>query len=112
MLVGGGPTPGHFFLLRQKEVTKKKATAEASPAVGGSPIISTISRVEIPTRWRSNMVSDNSRLTAEITCNAYDGVGQLQRQLQPQPQPQPQPQTISAVDHLFPRLFFFIPSYQ
>ncbi|MBB5200126.1 hypothetical protein HNR39_001961 [Glaciimonas immobilis] len=65
--------------------TKQKATAEAWPAVGGSPIISTVSRVEIPTRWRSNRYSDNSRLTAEITGNAYDGVGQLPVQRQPQP---------------------------
>ena len=27
---GGGPAAGYFFLLRQKEVTKKKATADAA----------------------------------------------------------------------------------
>ncbi|MGS0743611.1 hypothetical protein ACVBEF_17560, partial [Glaciimonas sp. GG7] len=30
MLVGDGPTAGHFLLLRQKKVTKEKATANAA----------------------------------------------------------------------------------
>ena len=30
-LAGGGPAAGPFFLLRQKEVTKKKATARLLP---------------------------------------------------------------------------------
>ena len=29
---GGGPAAGYFFLLRQKEVTKKKATADYCPS--------------------------------------------------------------------------------
>ncbi|MBB5201473.1 hypothetical protein [Glaciimonas immobilis] len=36
------------------------------------------------------MYSDNSRLTAETTRNAYDGVGQLQRQFQQEGQGQVQ----------------------
>ncbi|KAF3996634.1 hypothetical protein HAV38_18565 [Glaciimonas immobilis] len=85
MLAGSGPAASYFFLASPRKSNQKEGDRRgaALPLVG-SPIISTISRVEIPTRWRSNMYSDNSRLTAEITGITYDGAGQQQ----PQP-PQP-----------------------
>ena len=60
---GGGPAAGHFFLLRQEKVTKKKATA----GITALRVPKCLRR--LPGRktnsLRSNMFSDKPRQTPE-----------------------------------------------
>src|SRR5207247_8964266 len=49
-LAGGSPAATHFLLLRQKKVSKEKATAKPLPAVGGFPNVAGASRVGKQTR--------------------------------------------------------------
>ena len=81
-LVGGGPTAGHFFLLRQEKVTKKKATADA--AALRVPKFSSRQPGLRTNSLRSNMSSALSVWRLENLAASYDGVRQLplQKQLQ------------------------------